>query len=215
MHSAQANASLLSSGEQAELLDLGVIRPGAGARCFTLNGLAPAGRTGSYLLVMMVALGVGAWAAVFPYHSAILSDALPKVFPSWIFWAALPLVAVGGTVIHEWGHVLALRVIGGRAGRVRFRLGWPWAVTEVGPFEAVLTPLQCILLVTGGVLVELVTVGLGMAVLMIDPSNPVAGAVVIITGVYLMFNMVPTPWSDGGRALGIAIGQIRALLGRR
>ena len=178
------------------------------------HGAPSSGRPGRLILVFLITAGTVGWSLAVPNLKGIFPAVL-ALLQQWRTWAVMLGVGAGGTLLHEWGHVLALRVMGGRAGRILVRLGWPWAITEVGPFQEALSPWQRLFLSASGMLVEWTILGWALAGLEASPTNPVYGATVTTFSAYLAFNLFPTPWSDGGAILATAVDAVQSHMGRR
>lgn len=204
----------ISDAERRVLLERGVLLPGPVRKGVSINALAPTGVAGWATLSVLVSTGALTWTRILP-EARLLMEMVRDGLHWWPTWVLLPLTVVFFTLLHEWGHVLALRAIGGRVGGLQIRIGWPWAVTVVGPFEAVLVPWQQALLVAGGLLVELTVLGCLLVALTRYGYHPVLGAAVITEVVFVAFNVFPTPWSDGGRLAAIATSTVLSLMERR
>jgi len=213
-HGVDGAGGSISQDEKQVLLELGVIRPGTTPRGVSINALAPAGVAGWSTLSLLASFGILAWTIVLPELRRLVASLLP-LLQEWTTWAFVPVAALAFTLGHEWGHVLALRAMGGRAGRLQLRFGWPWAVTVVGPFRSVLDPWRQLVLAAGGVIVEAVVLGGTLLCLAIFGTHPVLAAVAVTEALYITFNLLPTPWSDGGQILAIVIRQLLSLVGRR
>lgn len=171
--------------------------------CLNVNTLAPHGAAGWGLAGLMAASGGAAWTAVLA--SALLDPAAwVPLFSRWTTWACYPLAALGLSLAHEWGHVMVLRLLGGRAGRIRLRWGWPWALAEVGPYR--LLPFgQAAALVGGGMAVELIALGWALAALASGLAVPATAALAAAAAVHLLANLLPLPGSDGGQLMAILL----------
>ena|GEM_PF-4777524 len=196
------------------MLEIGALTAGTAKAGLNINAITPHGVAGWATLSLLLLAGVVSWASVFLNVSRPV-ELIAVALSNWTTWVVIPFAAVLLTLWHEWGHVLVLRTLGGRAGRIRVRFGWPWAVTLVGPFHDVLSFWQQILLVAGGVLVELALLGLALVCLNAFGPHPLVTGAAITAVVYLVFNLFPTPWSDGGQLVLIAFRGMRNLMGRR
>lgn len=189
----------------SQLLGIGVLQR-TPAR--SINDWTPFGAWATLLLASLVSVGAFTWGWL--YQSGLL----PTVRPQVVGWIMLPLAFVLTTALHEWGHVLALRSMKGRSGRVLLRRGWPWALIEVGPLRQVLPPWRCTMLLVGGILLEFVLLGLSLLGLSVFPNHPLLAALVWVSTVHLAFNLFPTPWSDSGQIVGLIIERLTASKGR-
>lgn len=177
-----------------QLLDMGVVQS---IPPWTVNRWTPFGHLATSLLALLLLTGAGAWVWL---HQVGLS-AWPAVTSWWWFPPAFLLT----TLLHEWGHALALRSMKGRAGRILLRRQWPWAQVEVGPFRQRLSAWRCTLLLSGGMLLELTALGLALTGLSLFPNQPFLSGLVWAGTVHLAFDLFPTPWSDGGQLLGLVV----------
>lgn len=185
----------------AALRAAGILAAAPDRRAWSLNSLAPAGAAGWLLISALILVGAAAWAVVASQAAALVREVVPPLLWRWALWAWLPPVAAALSIVHEWGHVLALRALGGRAGRLSLRLGWPWATIDVGPFRAYLGLWQRFAPVAGGVLVEAVALGVALGGVVHGRALVVSGALVLVSGIFLLLDLLPTPWSDGGQLL--------------
>ena len=139
-----------------------------------------------------------------------------------LLWNVLEYVALFGIVLlHEFGHVLACRQVGGRADRI---LLWPLGgVAVVDPPQR---PGATLWSIAAGPLVNVVLMPilLGAAILMksmgVAEAEPNAYAFVVtltyINGALLVFNLMPVYPLDGGQILRsllwYALGRARSLM---
>lgn len=111
------------------------------------------------------------------------------------------------TLLHELGHAMAMRALGGRAGRLIIRYGWPWAVTEVGPWE-LLPPTHALFVVSAGLIIEIATLGLSLAVMSLTAGAPATAAIPLTAAIQIAFNLSPLSCSDGRRLLNLVVNRI-------
>lgn len=187
---------LVSALMVTQLLDMGVVQS---IRAWSVNRWTPFGRSATALLAVLLLAGVGAWTW---YYQGGLG---PGVWPVVTSWWWLPPAFLLTTLLHEWGHTLALRSMKGRAGRILLRRQWPWALVEVGPFRQTLPAWRCMLLLSGGMLLEVTVLGLALAGLSLFPNQPLLSGLVWASTVHLAFDLFPTPWSDGGQLVGLIV----------
>lgn len=204
----------VSDADRNTLLELGVLTAARSGTLLPINAFAPAGAVGWVILAVLLVTGVASWAVVSTAAVRVVGSTV-SALRDWTTWAMVPFVTILLTLWHEWGHVLVLRTLGGRAGRIHLRFGWPWAVTEVGPFQDVLPAWQQALLVAGGILVEFVLLGLTLLYIMASGAGPIVSGVAVTNVVYLVFNLFPTPWSDGGQLVLLAFRGVLSLVRRR
>lgn len=204
----------VSDADRSRLLELGVLAAGRTGTPLTINTFAPLGGTGWVALCLLLLAGGVSWATTAPVIEQVVGP-IAIALRDWTTWMFVPFAAVVITLLHEWGHVLVLRALGGRAGRVRVRFGWPWAVTEVGPFRDVMSGWQQVLLVSGGMFVEFVLLGLVLLHSKAAGAGPGVSALAITVAIYLGFNLFPTPWSDGGQLVLLGLRGVLSLVRRR
>jgi len=197
--------SFISEPISRQLLVTGILQRKA---VRSINDWTPFGMRATLLLIGLACLGTLAWGWLI--HSTILS----AVWPTLVGWFWLPLAFCVTAALHEWGHALALRSMNGRSGRILLRRGWPWALVEVGPLQHVLPTGNCLLLMSGGILLELVLLSVSLTGLSWLPNDPLLAALVWASTTHLAFNLFPTPWSDSGQMVGLIVDRLVAAKGR-
>lgn len=180
--------------EISRLLAVGVVVSTPQRWVPSLNRLTPAAAGSRYIIGLLWTCNAGAWCWVIWHWTAISQDVYP-LLSQWSTWVWWPLMAFGLTIAHEWGHVLAMRALGGRAGRLLLRWGWPWAVTEVGPFQ-VLSRIRTLVLIGSGMAVEAGVLGVCLGVLSSAPTAAPVAALAATSAIHLSFNLIPLPFSD-------------------
>ena len=120
----------------------------------------------------------------------------------WLLLGALllaaPLSLVGWTflacAVHEVGHLLAIRALGGRVEELRLTgLGAVMVSGRVLSYRE-----ECLVALAGPVASFLLTLGLA-------PFCPTLAGVSLVLG---LFNFLPLSPLDGGRILGVAVSQM-------
>jgi hypothetical protein len=204
----------VSDADKGKLLELEVLAAGRTGTPLTINLFAPIGGAGWVLLCLLLLVGGVSWATTASAIKQVVGP-IAITMHNWTTWIFVPFAAVFITLLHEWGHVLVLRALGGKAGRMRLRFGWPWALTEVGPFRDVMSGWQQVLLLSGGMFVEFVLLGLVLLYSKAVGAGPGVSAVAVTITIYLGFNLFPTPWSDGGQLVLLGLRCVLSLGGRR
>lgn len=135
-----------------------------------------------------------------------LVSSRPVIYSSWAWDALLYLLAFGLVMLHEFGHVIACRLMGGAADEIVL---WPLGgLAYVAPPPR---PAAILWTTAAGPLVNLVLtpflVGAAALAMMLTPGEPMSDvtrmlAVLAIFNVaMLVFNLLPIYPMDGGRIL--------------
>lgn len=147
-------------------------------------------------MLLVVTAGAIGWLATVVTGWRALHDFLdPSAKLLWVLPAAL-----GTTLLHEWGHALALRSVGGKAGRTLVRRGFPLLVTEVGPVR-LLSSGKRLWVVGAGLLVEASLLGMSAAAYSVGVLRGAATGIIVFEALSLLLSLLPWRGSDLFRLL--------------
>jgi hypothetical protein len=158
----------------------------------------PVARILAILLLICVAL------FGFLTKGALIIPALRLQATSPVLWLSLLPCFLVQLLFHESGHILALAMLGGRAGPLQIQRQWPWVILQVGPYRAHLAPLKAIFLAGAGPIMDLIVLGIAAALLHLPVPPALPTALILMATISLLLNMLPSPWSDGGQIILVA-----------
>jgi len=117
---------------------------------------------------------------------------------SWYWWPVVLLAVPLSVLLHEFGHSLTARAVGGDSRNIIL-----WAFGGIAWCSVPARILAHLLVAAGGPMVNLILWGAGTGLLHSDwVDGPLAGVIGFIAGVngmLLLFNLLPCYPMDGGR----------------
>ena len=134
---------------------------------------------------------------------------------AWYWWPVVVLTVPLCVLLHEFGHSLTARAVGGDSRSITL-----WALGGIAWCDVPGRALAHFLTAAGGPLVNLVLWGAGLAALHLTPwldgaPRAVVTFVVGVNGALLLFNLLPCYPMDGGRIaraiLWPLVGRLRAV----
>lgn len=169
--------------------------PGIGVRSWFANPVARS-------LTVLLLLGVAVFGLL--TKGAIIVPTLRLQATSAVLWLSLVPSFLVHLLFHESGHILALALLGGRAGPLQIQKRWPWVTLQVGPYREHLAPWEAIFLAGAGPIMDLIVVGISAALLHLPIPPAIPTALMLMAAISFLLNLLPSPWSDGGQIILVA-----------